>query len=150
MSLNADLKNKNIKSNISFFYSIINSNKYFKIAIEEGDFDLYAERLKEENYLNEERFAKAFISGHLRKKWGKEKIKAALLQKGITSATIKKYLDDVEETGYKEQLLELAEKKLRSIKAETRNEKKLKLLRFLVGRGYSVAECTAVIKKLLT
>lgn len=124
--------------------------KLIKLKVEKENFSTYIERLKRENFLNEERFAKAFIAGHLRKKWGKTKIRSALMQKGISAAVIKQHLDNVEDESYKEQLLKAAKQKLKSIKTETVYEKKRKLLRFLLGKGYESAKASKVVKELLS
>ncbi len=109
----------------------------------------YIRQLKEENYLNEERFVKAFVSGHLRKKWGKVKIKNELSRKGIESALIQKYLSAIEGKDYHEQLVKTATLKLKTIKAETAREKKIKLMRFLLGKGYESGQISEVVKQLI-
>lgn len=122
--------------------------KLVKLKAEPEDTAYYLERLQRENYLNEERFAKAFIEGHLRKKWGKAKIKAGLSQKGITGSMVKNLLDDVQDDGYAEQLEAAARHKLKSIKGETDYDRKIKLTRFLLSKGYDSARISAVVKQL--
>lgn len=122
--------------------------KLVKLKAEPDDTAYYLERLQRENYLNETRFAKAFIEGHLRKKWGKAKIKAALAQKGIAANTVKNLLDDVEDEGYAEQLLAAATHKLKSIKGETEYDRKIKLTRFLLSKGYESSRISTVVKQL--
>lgn len=124
--------------------------KLIKLKVQKEEFSAYIERLKREGFLNEERFAKAFVAGHLRKKWGKAKIKSALMQKGISAAVIKLHLDNVEEEGYEEQLLKAAQQKLKSIKGETIYERRTKLLRFLLGKGYESSKAGKVVKELLS
>lgn len=109
----------------------------------------YIRQLKEENYLNENRFIKAFVSGHLRKRWGKVKIKNALTRKGIEPALVQKYLSSIEDEDYHTQLVKTATLKLKSIKAETNREKKIKLMRFLLGKGYESDHVSDVVKQLL-
>ena len=125
------------------------TGKLSKLKVEKSEAPPYIERLKREGFLSEERFAKAFVAGHLRKKWGKAKIKSALMQKGISASVIKEHLDNVEEEGYEEQLLKAAQQKLKSIKGETIYEKRTKLLRFLLGKGYESAKANKVTKQLL-
>lgn len=125
------------------------TDKLSKLKVEKSEVASYIERLKHNNFLNEGRFAKAFIAGHLRKKWGKAKIKSALMQKGISASVIKEHLENVEEEGYEQQLLKAAQQKLKSIKGETIYEKRTKLLRFLLGKGYESTKASKVIKQLL-
>jgi regulatory protein len=57
--------------------------------------------LLDHDFLNEERFAKAFAGGKFRiKKWGKIKIAQALRQKGVSAANIKIGLAEIEEENY--------------------------------------------------
>ena len=63
--------------------------KLYKLKVPKDDFDNYIPKLKGENFLNEERYVKAFISAHSKKKWGKTKIKSALSGKRIDSGLIK-------------------------------------------------------------
>lgn len=125
---------------------VLTKLKSFKA--EEEDFNIYTGRLKSENFLNEERFAKAYVAAYSRKKWGKTKIRSSLLQKKVESSLIKKYLDEVNEENYLEQIKTLASKKLKSIKADTKQEVKTKLLRFLLSKGYEMGKALAAIKEL--
>ena len=118
------------------------------LKIEAIDFDTYLTRLKNENYVNEERYTKAFINGHLRKKWGVNKIKAALLQKGINRALAKKLLEAADRSEYDEALITLAERKLKTIKGSPPQATKQKGLKFLLGKGYEMDKVLAALKKL--
>ena len=69
--------------------------------------------LLQHNFLNEERFAKAFAGGKFRiKKWGKLKITQALVQKGVSTANIKTGLDEIDTQDYIRTLKELTKKYL--------------------------------------
>ncbi len=75
--------------------------KLFKLSI---DTDIAEEILIElitSNYLNEQRYAEAFVSGKFRiKGWGRIKIKQHLKQKHISDYCIKKGLNEIEESEY--------------------------------------------------
>ena len=123
-------------------------SKLMTLKVEKPDFDIYLQKLQEENFLNEDRFVKSYVSAYSKKKWGKVKIKSALSGKRIDSALIKKYLDDLDEVDYGEQIKVLAIKKLKSIKAPSQREVKTKLLRFLLGKGYEMGKILPVMKEL--
>jgi len=123
-------------------------SKMMTLKVEKPDFEVYLEKLQEENFLNEDRFVKSYVSAYSKKKWGKVKIKSALSGKRIDSVLIKKYLDDLDEGNYEEQIKVAAEKKLRSIKAPSQREVKTKLLRFLLGKGYEMGKILLVLKEL--
>ncbi len=114
--------------------------------VDASEFDSYLAALKNDNFLHEERFAKAYIEAHARKKWGKIKMKSALRQKGLSSDLIEKQLENVENKEYGEGLMYLAEKKIKSIRNGTDKEKKGKLIRFLLGRGFEMGKILAAIK----
>lgn len=120
--------------------------KLRKLKIEKDEYDGYIEKLKDDNFLNEDRFVKYFVSAHAKKKWGKTKIKSALGGKRIDSSLIKKYLDDMDEEDYDEQIKTIAEKKWNTIKAKTPRDKKNKMLRFLLSKGYEMGKALNAIK----
>lgn len=122
--------------------------KLRNLKIEKEEYGKYIARLKEDNFLNEERFVKYFVAGHAKKKWGKTKMKAALGGKRIDASIIKKYLDDMDEENYDEQIKFQAEKKWPTIKAKTPRDRKTKLLRFLLSKGYEMGKALNAIKDL--
>ena len=90
-------------------------DKLYKLKSPKEDTSAYIQKLRQENFLNDDRYAKAFVEAHTRKKWGKVKIKNALSGKGIGSDVSGKYMDDMDAGDYNDQLKTLAEKKWRSI-----------------------------------
>lgn len=93
--------------------------------------------LIKENFLNEERFAKSYARGKFYiKKWGKNKIKLSLLQKGINERLIKKSFEEIDERDYKETLLDLIKKTLPTYKGLQEYQKKQKTIKFLISKGY--------------
>lgn len=94
-------------------------------------------RLIEENFLNEERFAKAYAGGKFRmKKWGRLKIKNNLKRKGLSDYCIRKGMQEIEEKDYEKTLEDLLEKKSAEIKVKNRLLQKNRLSRYLIGKGY--------------
>lgn len=120
--------------------------KMRKLKMEKDEYDDYIERLKDDNFLNEERFVKYYVNAHVKKKWGKTKMKAALGAKRIDSSLIKQYLDDMDEGDYDDQIKTIAEKKWNTIKAKTPRDKKTKMLRFLLSKGYEMGKAINAIK----
>lgn len=94
-------------------------------------------KLMQENFLNEERFARSFVRGKFRiKKWGRIKIKQELKFKQISSPLIKMALTEIDENEYYKTLVELAEKKVVLIKEKNASKKKQKLINYLLQKGY--------------
>lgn len=105
------------------------------------------DRLKKENYINEERFCRCFIKDKLYfNKWGKRKIAFELKKKQISEQTIDRCLAEFETDDFEESLLKILKTKAKSVKAKDDYDKKNKLIRFALGRGYSYE----LIKKCLT
>lgn len=93
--------------------------------------------LLQENFLNEERFAKSFARGKFRiKKWGKPRIIRELKFRDISAYNIKTALKEIDEEEYIATLYELATKKNNTISEENIFKRKKKLVDFLQYRGY--------------
>ena len=122
--------------------------KLYKLKVPKDDFDEYITKLNDQNFLNEERFVKAFISAHSKKKWGKTKIRSALSGKRIDGGLIKKYLDLIEEGDYDEQIKALIQKKWMSIRTGSPKEKKNKLIRFLLSKGFEMGKVMVAVKEM--
>jgi len=97
--------------------------------------DLIANR-----FLDEERFAIAFVSGKFRiKRWGKIKIRSHMKQKRISDHSIKIAFSGIDSEEYWAATLLLAERKLAEMKEkEDRWQKKAKIIRFLQSRGFEM------------
>ncbi|MFD1094768.1 regulatory protein RecX [Salegentibacter chungangensis] len=99
--------------------------------------ELIIMRLMQEDFLNEERFARSFVRGKFRiKKWGRVRIKQELKMREISSPVIRMAMTEINEEDYRETLSELAEKKLNSISEPNSFKKKKKLSDFLLRKGY--------------
>ncbi|HSP11697.1 MAG TPA: regulatory protein RecX [Salegentibacter sp.] len=94
-------------------------------------------QLLQEDFLNEERFARSFVRGKFRiKKWGRIKIKQELKFREISTPIIKLALTEIEDDAYLKTLEELAMKKRDLIKETNPFKKKKKLADFLLQKGY--------------
>ena len=106
--------------------------------------------LMQEDFLNEERFARSFVRGKFRiKKWGRIKIKQELKFREISSPIVKLALTEIEEKDYRQTLYTLAEKKLNLIKEPNSLKKKKKLGDYLVQKGYESALVYEVVREIM-
>ena len=102
--------------------------------------------LTDEKFIDDERFCRAFVNDKLRfNRWGRIKIAAALREKRLPQASIKKALEQIDEKEYSEILLALLNSKRKEIKAPDSYTASQKLLRFAAGRGFE----PGVVMKLL-
>lgn len=96
-------------------------------------------RLTAERYVDNRRFAEAFVRDKVRyNKWGQRKIEQALWQKRIDSDTIREVLGRVETAEYVDILQPLLRQKRRSTRASNEAELTQKLIRFALGRGFTM------------
>jgi regulatory protein len=99
--------------------------------------DVIVVHLIQNNFLNEERFAKAFVRGKFRiKKWGKNRLKLELKRKDISRTIIDIALKEIDAADYLETFHALAEKKAETIKEPNSYKKKKKLADYLLYRGW--------------
>lgn len=105
--------------------------------------------LLQENFLNEERFAKNFAVGKFKSnKWGLIKIKHHLQSKGVSSRNIEIALDQIDASDYRNMLISVAKKKWSLLKENDLYKKKNKLFKYLYSRGFESDLVSEVVKKL--
>jgi regulatory protein len=99
------------------------------------------------NFLNEERFAMAYVSGKFNiKKWGKIKIKQGLKLKRVPEKMIIKALNTIDYDEYLGVILAAAQKKAPFITEKDPYKKKYKLVTYLMGKGFESNLISEVLK----
>lgn len=107
------------------------------------------EKLIEEKYLNDERFARAYVKDKFRfNHWGKQKIAHMLRAKNISPEILELAFEEIEDEGYVDELRKLLIDKEKSIKAKDKYDKRNKLMRFALGRGFESGEVYVIFKEL--
>jgi len=105
-------------------------------------------KLKKENYLNEERYCQSFINDKLKfNRWGETKIKFELKKKHISESVINSCLKNVRGEQFESPLFDLLSSKIKTIKAANDYERKNKLIRFALGRGYTFEQVRKILQK---
>ncbi len=96
------------------------------------------QRLVKERYVDDGRYAQAFVKDKIRyNKWGRRKVDQALWQKHIDEDIRKRVLDEVDDEEYLSVLRPLLKQKRKSTKANNDYELNQKLMRFALGRGFT-------------
>lgn len=96
------------------------------------------QRLVSERYVDDERYARAFVKDKVRyNKWGRRKVEQALWQKHIDDDIRQRVLDEVDDEEYLDVLRPLLKQKRRSTKAASDYELNQKLVRFALSRGFT-------------
>ena len=112
-------------------------NKLYDWGLWPNEVEEVISELIENNFLNEERFARAYVSGKFNiKRWGKIKIKQGLKLKKITDKMIAIALNTIDYDDYLQTILDTAEKKLPTIKEKEAYKRKYKLVSYLLGKGF--------------
>ena len=96
------------------------------------------DRLTKERYIDNERYARAFVKDKIRyNKWGRRKVQQALWMKRIDNDIQQRVLDEIDEKEYLDVLRPLLKQKRKSIKADSDYEMNQKLVRFALSRGFT-------------
>lgn len=112
-------------------------NKLFNQQLSEEEIENIICELIDQNYLDEERFAQAYVRGKFNVKgWGKVKIVQHLKQKRVSEYCIKKGLQEINREAYYSKMEEIMLRKSKDLKGEDEYTFKQKLARYLISRGY--------------
>lgn len=99
--------------------------------------DALLERLVQEKYIDEARYAAAFVSDKFRfDHWGRIKISHALRQKGIADSLIREALEEIDEEEYRSLLTDFILSKRRTTKGDNAYAINQKIARSAITRGF--------------
>lgn len=97
------------------------------------------EYLVKEKYIDDERYARFFAKDKIRyNKWGRRKVEQAMWLKHIDGDIQRDVLDDIDNEEYLAVLRPLLKTKRKSVKASSDYEMNMKLIRFAMGRGFTM------------
>ena len=106
-------------------------------GISPNDADTIIERLIDERYIDEVRFASAFARDKFRfEGWGRIKIAYQLRIKHISNETIENAISEIEENDYIDTLKRILNTKMRSLTSKEPLQAKASLVRFATSRGF--------------
>lgn len=95
--------------------------------------------LIQENFLNEERFARSFARGKFRmKQWGRNRIVRELKMRDISAYCIRKAMEEIREDDYLKTLSEVLERRATHISETNDFARKSKLAQYAMSRGFEV------------
>lgn len=121
-------------------------NYLFKKNLEENAIDFAIKKLEKAGYLDDFKFAKAYLndSVSLTSK-GPYRIKNELIKNGVSNEIIDKVMEDIDTSIFKEKLYNLINKQLK-IKKGSKTSIKLKLLKYFLNLGYDETMILDTIK----
>lgn len=113
--------------------------KLKRMQLDDDVIDRVLSLLQKQQYIDDARFSRSFINDKLRfSKWGKTKIEFALRQKQIPQEAIDEAFEEFSDELLTESLKPLLEKKMKSVKGKSEYEKRTKVIRFGLSRGFSM------------
>ncbi len=105
-------------------------------------------KLIENNFIDDNRFAKAFVSDKIRfGLWGRNKIRMGLFAKGIDAHTVQEALENIDLKEYGQALLRAARNRAKNLDLED-YDSRMKLYRALASKGFESQYITKVINYL--
>lgn len=143
---------------LSFLARRFHSEKELLIKLKQKSYEerlikLVLNELKEKSFIDDQVFTNHFIEEKLkRKRWGKNKIRAALFNKGVSASIIDEvfqYFDS--EVDQNLAALELTKKKYENLKKRESDIRKLKqkLISFLLNRGFEYEVSAEAVNKII-
>lgn len=115
-------------------------------STEKPDIESIINNLVKEGFIDESRYARAFVHDKVRfAKWGRVKIAQALWQKRIPQDITDAALESIDDDEYLAALRDMVKAKFRTVKGATEYERKMKTMRSVCSRGYE----PALVRKLL-
>ena len=122
-------------------------DKLYEMGLWSNDVEELIAELIQTNFLNEERFALAYVSGKFKiKKWGKIKIKQGLKLKKVPDKMILNALKTIDYEDYLETIAMIAEKKASLITEKDPYKRKYKLVSYLMSRGFETDLVNEVLR----
>ena len=123
-------------------------DKLYSFGLNKKEIEQIVTQLIEDNYLNEERFARSFVNDKFRfNKWGRKKIEYQLKAKKVSAYNIKSGMKAIDEDDYLKLLQKEANNKLESLKNEKNiRTKNAKVFQYLLGRGFESNLISDVLK----
>lgn len=113
-------------------------NKMRLWGLDEKKQEMVLSKLIAEKYVDDERYCRFFVNDKIKyNKWGRRKIEQALWQKKMNQDITCKILDEIDDSEYLSVLKPLLKAKEKSISANNDYERKMKLMRFAKGRGFT-------------
>ena len=115
--------------------------------IDSRDIEAIINSLTTRRFLDDSRFARAFVRDKYRfARWGRRKIAMALKQKRIDSDTIDEALEEINQEEYTAVLRTLLKAKAAHMDRPLSYDDRVKLFRFAVARGFETQLISSMLK----
>lgn len=109
------------------------------------------QRLIEERFIDDERYAAAFVREKTALNgWGSYKIRTVLRRKGIAEPLIESALKTIDRTAARDRLNEMLRRRLRSVRAKSPYDLRTKLIRYGISLGYDYETTAEAVGNLIS
>lgn len=123
--------------------------KLKRYGLEKETIESIIARLVKEKYIDEIRYTRGFIKDKIRfNKWGKTKIEYALRQKRVPEDIVAEAFLEYTDEELNNSLQDLLQAKWKTIKGDSDYEKRNKLIRFGLSRGFDMNNILKCIKNI--
>jgi regulatory protein len=122
-------------------------DKLYELGMYPSGVEQVISHLIADNFLNEERFAKAYAQGKFKMKaWGRNKIKQGLKLKRVPDKLINKALQQIDGDDYLKTLEQIITKKQEQIHESDSFKRRYKLQQYAMSRGFESDLISDVLK----
>jgi len=123
--------------------------KLFKWGLSASDANQIINQLTQQGFINEERYARAFVKDRFAfNGWGRIKIAHQLKQKGIPNQAINDAMDAIDEEQYRDRLIELLHTKWRAVRDREPRSAWAAMMRFAASRGFEATIASQCIQQI--
>lgn len=119
-------------------------------GITKEDQEAVVQRLIDERFIDNSRYARAFVRDKMEfNGWGERKIATELARKGVSREIIEQELAEIDSDQSSEQLKRILTAKMRSVKYKDRRDLHGKLMRFALSRGYAMNSAYSAVSQIV-
>jgi len=126
-------------------------DKLWQWGIEGEQADRIVEDLKARRFVDDARYARAFVNDKVKfARWGRHKVVAALYRKRIDAEIIDEALESIDEDVYRSNLEHIIKHKAATIPDLQSREGRAKLIRHAISNGYETSMVLDTIRAVLS
>lgn len=123
--------------------------KLYQLKLDEEAIDRIITQLHENKFIDDLRFTRSYINDKLRfTKWGKVKITHHLRHKRVPDAIINEAFEEFNDEQLTEALEPLLIKRLKTVKGDSDYDKRNKVIRYALGRGFEMGDILDTLDQL--
>lgn len=125
--------------------------KLYRLNLSSEESERIITELQKHKFIDDVRYTRSYINDKISfSKWGLVKIRYSLKLKQIPHNIMNEVLEEIEPELLTDQLLPIIKQKMESVKANSEYEKRNKVIRFALSRGFEMTDIIKCIDKTST